>query len=130
MAKTTKPLPEDPTLGQRIKLFFKTYVPLSSIPFYASLLFSGMLLALLVLPPYSKTKVVIFALLLSQSVLLTRYRYFDWRPEKSKQFAIGATMVVNVVHTEGILRYKRDGMEYALFSNKVGEAKDAPPAQK
>lgn len=127
MAKAIKPEPHEPTQPHRVKAFLKTYLPPASWPFYATVLFCGMLFAMLVTPSYNLTKTVIFLLLLAQSLLLARYRFFDWKPEKSKAFAIGAMMVVNVVHTEGILRYKRDGMEYALFSNKVGAPKDDQP---
>jgi hypothetical protein len=58
-------------------------------------------------------------LISSLFIEIAYYRYLLWKPERSKQFAIGAQTVLDVVHKEGVLKYVCDGNTYALYSNKA-----------
>lgn len=110
------------TFKERLSKFVKNQLNFSAFWYYQTLVFMGAFLALIIFaiwPPFDLTAFITDGLIFLLLCELSYYRYYNWKIEKSKGFKIGAQMVVNVVHDEGILKYNRDGQAYALYSNKV-----------
>ncbi len=126
MAKV--PIQDKVTFKVRLANFIKTQLSFSALWYYQSCIFMTAFFVCAVIavwPPFNLGEFVTFGLLFLLLCELTYYRYMNWKPERSDAFAIGAKMVVNVVHDEGILKYNRDGQEYALYSNKVAPKNSA-----
>lgn len=120
MAKV--PIENKVTFKVKLANLIKTRLNFSAFWYYQSLVLMVAFFVctvIAVLPPFNFDEFIINGLIFILLCELTYYRYMNWKPEKSNAFAIGAKMVVNVVHDEGILKYNRDGQEYALYSNKV-----------
>lgn len=122
MQKPTKPENKAP----RANTFWQKYLPRGSWSYYGSVFFAAMFFALAVFPPYNPIQLTLANVYISLlCATLARYRYQEWKPEKSQNFAIGAASVIRLVHEEGVLYYDRDGDHYALYSNKA-----TPPTER
>lgn len=119
---SSKPDEQKVTFKTRLSGFVKSQLNFSAFWYYQTLVFMVAFLIMTVIavwPPFDLAAFITDGLILLLLCELSYYRYYNWKLEKSKGFRVGAQMVVNIVHDEGILKYNRDGQVYALYSNKV-----------
>lgn len=109
----------------RIKAFFGTYLPRKSWLFWLTVGFSvAFLVSTIMIGDLPVRACTLLLAMLNAD--LAYYRYYSvWRPERSDQFKLGADSIIELVHGEGIFKYKRGYNTYALYSNKVSDVK--PP---
>jgi hypothetical protein len=99
---------------------YKHYISFNALWFYIPVLLTGIFLGqfiLALIPPVHKSIALTGLYLSLLNAELAYYRFGIWRPWTTKAFKLGIRETISLVHTEGVLRYKKDGTEYSLYSN-------------